>query len=113
MIAHFRKRFLVELERLFLQILVVAKAMGVFKLGTVSLDGTKIKANASKHKVMSWKYANKLKEQLRNEVQELLKQAEKADVEDRPEIDIPEELVRREDWLASIKKAKEAIERMP
>ena len=110
-IAHFRKRFLVELEELFLQILVVAKAMGVFKLGTVSLDGTKIKANASKHKAMSWKHANKLEEQLHNEVQELLKQAEKADVEDRPEIDIPEELARREDRLAAIKKAREAIKK--
>ena len=116
-IAHFRKRFLAEpvcsgrLEGLFLQILVVAKAMGVFKLGTVSLDGARIKANASKHKAMSWKYANKLEEPLRNEVRELLKQAEKADVEDRPEIDIPEELARREDRLAAIKKAKEAIKK--
>ena len=109
-IAHFRKRFLVELEELFLQILVVAKAMGVFKLGTVSLDGTRIKANASKHKAMSWEYANKLEEQLRNEVQELLKQTEKADLEDRPEIDIPEELARRENRLVAIKKAREAIE---
>ena len=110
-IAYFRKRFLVELEGLFLQILVVAKTMGVFKLGTVSLDGTKIKANASKHKAMSWQYANKLEEQLHNEVQELLKQAEKADEEDRPEMDIPEELARREDRLAAIKKAKAAIEK--
>ena len=97
-----------KLEGLFLQILVVAKAMGVFKLGTVSLDGTRIKANASKHKAMSWKHANKLEEPLRNEVQEHLKQAEKADVEDRPEMDIPEELARREDRLAAIKEAKRA-----
>ena len=69
-IAHFRKRFLVELEGLFLQILVVAKAMGVFKLGTVSLDGTKIKANASKHKAMSWQHANKLEEPPGNEMRE-------------------------------------------
>ena len=62
-------------------------------------------------KAMSWQYANKLEEQLHNEVQELLKQAEKADVEDRPEIDIPEELARREDRLAAIKKAKEAIKK--
>jgi transposase len=110
-IATFRKRFLPELEGLFVQMLVVAKVMGVFKLGKVSLDGTKIKANASKHKAMSWGYANKLEEQLRREVQELLRRAELADAEYEPEIDIPDELARREDRLAAIKKAKEEIER--
>ena len=110
-IASFRKRFLPELEGLFVQILVVARVMGVFKLGKVSLDGTKIKANASKHKAMSWGYANKLEEQLRREVQELLRRAEQADAEDEPEIDIPDELARREDRLAAIKQAKEEIER--
>ena len=110
-IATFRKRFLPELEGLFVQMLVVAKVMGVLKLGKVSLDGTKIKANASKHKTMSWGYANKLEEQLRREVQELLRRAEQADAEDEPEIDIPDELARREDRLAAIKKAKEEIER--
>jgi len=110
-IAIFRKRFLPELEGLFVQILVVARVMGIFKLGKVSLDGTKIKANASKHKAMSWDYANKLEEQLLREVQELLKRAERADSEDEPEIDIPDELARREDRLAAIKKAKEEIER--
>src|SRR6056297_2825379 len=67
-IATFRKRFLPELEGLFVQLLVLAKVMGLLKLGHVSLDGTKIKANASKHKAMSWGYANKLEEQLRREV---------------------------------------------
>ena len=110
-IATFRKRFLPELEGLFVQMLVVAKAMDLLKLGKVSLDGTKIKANASKHKAMSWGYANKLEEQLRREVQELLRRAELADAEDEPEIDIPDELARREDRLAAIKKAKEEIER--
>jgi len=110
-IASFRKRFLPELEGLFVQMLVIAKVMGVFKLGKVSLDGTKIKANASKHKAMSWGYANKLEEQLRQEVQDLLKRAEQADTEDSPEMDIPDELARREDRLAAIKTAKEEIER--
>ena len=111
MIATFRKRFLPELEGLFVQLLMVARVMGVFKLGKVSLDGTKIKANASKHKAMSWGYANKLEEQLRREVQALLRRAERADAEDEPEVDIPDELARREDRLAAIKKAKEEIER--
>jgi len=110
-IATFRKRFLKELEGLFVQMLVMAKVMGLFKLGHVSLDGTKIKANASKHKAMSWGYANKLEEQLRREVQELLKKAEQADAEDEPEMDIPDELARREDRLAAIARAKEEIER--
>lgn len=110
-IAVFRKRFLPELEGLFVQLLVIAKVTGLFKLGKVSLDGTKIKANASKHKAMSWGYANKLEDQLRKEVQELLKKAEQADAEDEPEMDIPDELARREDRLAAIKKAKEEIER--
>lgn len=110
-IATFRKRFLAELEGLFLQMLVVAKVMGIFKLGKVSLDGTKIKANASKHKAMSWGYANKLEAQLRREVQELLRRAEQADAEEEPEIDIPDELARREDRLAAIKRAKAEIER--
>jgi len=110
-IASFRKRFLTELEGLFVQMLVLAKVMGVFKLGNVSLDGTKVKANASKHKAMSWGYANKLEEQLRREVRELLRQAAQADAEDAPEIDIPDELARREDRLAAIEKAKAEIER--
>jgi transposase len=110
-IATFRKRFLTELEGLFVQMLVLAKVMGLFKLGNVSLDGTKIKANASKHKSMSWGYANRLEEQLRREVRELLKKAEQADAEDEPEMDIPDELARREDRLAAIEKAKAEIER--
>ena len=59
-IARFRKRFLKELGALFVEILVVAEAMGLMKLGTVSLDGTKIKANSSKHKALCWDYANRL-----------------------------------------------------
>jgi hypothetical protein len=110
-IASFRKRFLKELEGLFVQLLVLAKVMGLFNLGNVSLDGTKIKANASKHKAMSWGYANKLEAQLRREVQELFRRAEQADAEDEPEIDIPDELARREDRLAAIEQAKAEIER--
>ncbi len=110
-IATFRKRFLAELEGLFVQILVVAKVMGLFKLGKVSLDGTKVKANASKHKAMSWGYANKLEEQLLCEVKELFRRAEQADAEDDLELDIPDELARREDRLAVIARAKKEIER--
>ncbi len=110
-IASFRKRFLQELQELFVQLLVIAKAMGLLKMGNVSLDGTKIKANASKHKAMSWGYANKLEEQLGREVELLLKKAEQADAEDDPALDIPDELARREDRLAAIARAKEEIDR--
>lgn len=111
-IATFRKRFLKELEVLFVQILLVAEAMGLLKLGNVSLDGTKIKANASKHKALSWQYANKLEEQLKAEVEELMRLAEEADNNRIPEqMDIPEGLKRREARLAVIQQAKEEIER--
>ena len=110
-IAHFRKRFLEPLRGLFVQILVIAQAMGVLKIGTVSLDGTKVKANASKHKAMSWGYANRLEAQLREEVKTLLEQAARADTEASPGLDIPEELERREARLAAIERAKAEIER--
>lgn len=110
-IANFRKRFLKELKTLFVQILLIAQQLDVFKLGKISLDGTKIKANASKHKALSWKYACKLEKQLKAEVDELLRQAEEADRHDFPDMDIPDELARRQDRLEAIAKAKTEIER--
>ena len=109
-IAHFRRRFLKELEGLFVQLLVLAKETGFLKLGHVSLDGTKIKANASKHKALSWGYAERLEGQLRGEVEELFKLAEQADTEEGAQVDIPEELSRRQDRLAKIRQAKAKIE---
>jgi transposase len=110
-IASFRKRFLQELGALFVEILVVAEAMGLVKLGTISLDGTKIKANASKHKALSWEYANRLEAQLKQEVEELMRLAEAADQCSRPEeMDIPEELRRRDERLTAIARAKEEIQ---
>ena len=110
-IATFRKRFLGELEGFFVQILLIGRALGLVKLGTVSLDGTKIKANASKHKALSWGHANKLQAQLQGEVEELMRLAEEADTESLPEgMDIPEELKRREGRLERIAAAKAEIE---
>jgi transposase len=71
-IAGFRKRFLEELKPLFAQILMIAQAMGIVKLGKVALDGTKIKANASKHKALSWDPACKLEQRIQAEVDSLL-----------------------------------------
>lgn len=102
-IATFRKRFLPLLTPLFVQILLIAQQMGCLKPGKVSLDGTKIKANASKHRALSWKYACKLEKQLKAEVEDLLRQAEEADHSDKPDgLDIPAELVRREERLSAI-----------
>jgi transposase len=111
-IANFRKRFLPLLNSLFVQILLIAHQMGCLKLGKVSLDGTKIKANASKSHALSWKYANQLEIQLKAEVEELLRLAEEADNSERPDgLDIPKELSRREKRLNAITRAKEEIER--
>ena len=75
-IASFRRRFLPQLGELFAQILLIAHQMNVLKLGSVSLDGSKIKANASKHKALSYEHACKLEIQIKAEVSDLLKKAE-------------------------------------
>ena len=105
-IAHFRKRFLEQLKPLFVEILLLAHQMGFLKLGTVSLDGTKVKANASKHRALSWAHVLQLEEQLRAEVEELLRRAEAADGAEKTALDIPAELARREERLQALKQAK-------
>jgi len=107
----FRRRFLPLLSGLFVQILEVAHGMELVKLGRVSLDGTKLKANASRHSALSWGHANRLEKQLKAEVDELMRLAEEADAEDIPDgMSLPEELSRREDRLVAIAKAKAEIE---
>jgi transposase len=111
-IANFRKRFLSELDALFAQILLLANQMDVLRLGAVCLDGTKVKANASKHKALSYGHALKIEEQLHEEVKRMLEAAEQADAEDLPdELSLPEELARRDKRLAAIDKAKKELER--
>ncbi len=106
----FRQRFGKDIEDLFVEILVLAEAMGLLKLGTVSLDGTKIKANASRHKALSWEYANKLEAQFKQEIEVLMKLAEEADNSPLPEdMNVPEELQRRQDRLEVIARAKNEI----
>lgn len=110
-INEFRKRFAKQLEALFTQILLIASLMGAAKLGNVSLDGSKVKANANKNKALSWKYANDLEEQLKAEVAELMRMAKSAEQEPVPDgLDIPQELKRREERLATIAKAKAEIQ---
>ena len=108
-IANFRKRFLKELSALFVQILSVAQQMGVLKLGKVSLDGTKVHANASKHSALSWEHASKIEAQLQAEVEQLMRLADEADGAEIPDgMSVPEELQRREERLAAIAQAKAA-----
>ena len=110
-IATFRKRFLKELSEIFVQILSIAQEMGVLKVGKVSLDGTKVKASASKHKALSYAHSTQLEKQLEDEVKILLEKANRADnEEDNDGMNIPDELARREDRLKVIKTAKEKIE---
>ena len=110
-IAHFRKRFLKNLEDIFVQILLIASEMGILKLGSVSLDGTKIKANASKHKALSYEYACKLEDKLQQEIVFLMTKARESDNSENNDINIPEELQRREDRLKNIITAKATIEK--
>jgi transposase len=110
-IANFRRRFLKQIEVLFVQVLGVAREMGVLKLGTVALDGTKIHANASRHSALSYEHATKIETQLKAEVADLLGKAEAADQADVPDgMQVPEELARREKRLAEIARAKVVIE---
>src|ERR1700720_787611 len=110
-IATFRRRFLKEIEGLFVRVLELAREMGVLNLGTVALDGTKIHANASRHRALSYEHAGKLEAQLKAEVAVLLAKAEAADKADVPDgMSIPEELERREERLKKLAEARTKIE---
>lgn len=110
-IAAFRRRFLTQIEALFVQVLMLAREMGVLKLGTVALDGTKIHANASRHSALSYEHAGKIEAQLKAEVADLMAKAEATDQADLPDgMSIPEELARREQRLAEIARARAIIE---
>ncbi len=110
-LANFRKRFGKEFELAFVQVLQVARENQISKFGTVSLDGTKIHANASRHSALSYGHAEKIEAQLKAEVQELLKLAEAADQSSLPDgVKLPDEIKRREDRLAAIAAAKAKIE---
>jgi transposase len=110
-IATFRRRFLKEIEALFVQVLLLAREIGVLKMGTVALDGTKIHANASRHSALSYDHAGKIEAQLKAEVADLLAKAEAADRADIPDgMSLPEELARREKRLATLAAARATIE---
>jgi len=116
-ISDFRKRHLRAISRLFVQVLEICKEAGLVKLGFVALDGTKVRANASKHKAMSYDRMVKKEKELAREVEKLLKQAEALDEQEDRRYgkgkrgdEIPEELQFREKRLAKIREAKQALE---
>src|SRR6266446_4180754 len=118
-ISDFRKIHIGALEKLFEQVLAMALECGAIQLGRVSLDGTKLKANASKHKAMSYGRMKEKQQQLKEEVKQLLAAAEAADEEEDCQFgsqrgdEFPEELQRRESRLARIKEGKKAAEAKP
>ncbi len=110
-LATFRRRFLNEFTEIFLQVLMIAHEMQMLKFGSVSLDGTKVHANASRHSALSHGHIEKLEAQLKAEVQELLALAEEADRSKVPDgMNLPEEIQRRADRLAAMEAAKSKIE---
>ena len=110
-LAAFRKRFLQQLKPLFVQILLLAKTLGFLNLGKISLDGSKVQANASKHSALSWGHAIELEQQLNQEVARLMAMAEEADSTEVPDgMDIPSELAQREQRLKAIAEAKAKLE---
>lgn len=112
-IAHFRQAFLSEIQELFVQILLLAQTAGVLQLGNLSLDGTKLHADASKSHAVSYKRLMALEAQLRQEVQELLTLGEHADQGERPlppGLSVPDEVALREARLANLAHAKTVLE---
>jgi transposase len=111
-ICDFRAFHLKELSDLFVQVVKVARECGLVKLGTVSVDGTKIKANASRHKAMSYERMKKAEAELKAQIDALLAKAKAADEleKNEPEVDIPTEIERRRDRLEVIRAARERLE---
>jgi transposase len=110
-LATFRKTFLPELKDLFVQVLLLAQVAGVLKLGNISLDGTKIHADASKSKAVSYKHLLALEAHLRAEVEELFALSERVDQGELPEgLVVSDEIAIRQARLARLAEAKAVLE---
>ena len=110
-LATFRRTFLPELKDLFVQVLLLAQQAGVLKLGTISLDGTKVQADASKRKAVSYKRLLEVEAQLRSEIEELFALSEQSDQPEAPDgLVVRDEIARREDRLARLAEAKVVLE---
>jgi transposase len=111
-ICEFRALHLEELSGLFVQVVKLARECGLVKLGTIAVDGTKIKANASRHKAMSYERMQKAEAELKGQIGALLARAAAADAAEKnePDLNVPAEIARRENRLAVIRAAKERLE---
>jgi transposase len=115
-ISLFRKNHLDAFADVFVQVLILAKAAGLIRLGTIAVDGTKVQGNASRHKAMSYGYMTQEVGRLRAEIDQLLEQAQDVDAEDdavlgtRRGDELPEELRRRQERLATIEAAMKRLE---
>ena len=111
-IRDFRAFHLKELGELFVQVVRLAREMGLVKLGTIAVDGTKVKANASRHKAMSYGHMIKAEAELKAQIEVLLNKARVADEAEKnePELDIPAEITRRQDRIDAIAAARARLE---
>lgn len=111
-ICDFRALHLEELSALFVQVVKLARECGLVRLGTIAVDGTKIKANASRHKAMSYERMQQSEAEIKSQIDALLAKAKAADEAERgePDLDIPAEIARRETRLAVIRAARERLE---
>ncbi|MDQ2736465.1 MAG: IS1182 family transposase [Pseudomonadota bacterium] len=111
-IRDFRAFHLKELSDLFVQVVRLAREMGLVKLGTIAVDGTKVKANASRHKAMSYGHMLKAEAELKAQIEALLNKARATDEAEKnePELDIPAEIARRQDRLDAIAAARARLE---
>ena len=111
-IRDFRAFHLKELSDLFVQVVRLAREMGLVKLGTIAVDGTKVKANASRHKAMSYGHMLKAEAELKAQIEALLDKARAADEAEKnePELDIPAEIALRQDRLDAIVAARARLE---
>ena len=111
-IRDFRALHLQELSDLFVQVVKLARELGLVKLGTVAIDGTKVKANASRHKAMSYERMQQSEAELKSQIDALLQRAKRTDEAeaDEPELDIPAEIERREKRLEAIAAARQRLE---
>lgn len=111
-ICDFRAFHLEEFSALFVQVVKLARECGLAKLGTIAVDGTKLKANASRHKAMSYERMQKSEAELKGEIEALLAKAKAADEAEKnePDLDLPAEIARRESRLEVIRAARERLE---
>ena len=110
-LAAFRRRCGAQFEQLFVQVLMLAREVGMLKLGKIAVDGSKVKANASRHSALSWGHIKKIEAQLQQEVKQLMALAESEDRKNVPDgMDVPQEIARRQERLTALDEAKRKLE---